>query len=69
METATGKADEAGTGSQECWEGEAVGTGGTRLLHVACYFRSFSLLWRCCQFSQKTGPNDIRLPNFLQAQV
>lgn len=61
-----GKADEAGVRSQECREGEVVGIGGTRLLHVASYFRNFSFLWQCCQFSQKNGPNYFRLPDFLK---
>lgn len=61
-----GKADEAGARSQECREGEAVGFRGTRLLHIACYFKNFSFLWWCCQFSQKKGPNDFRLPDFLK---
>lgn len=64
-----GKADEVGACSQECWEGEAVGIRGTEPLHVACYFKSFSFLWRCCQFSQKKAPNDFRLPDFLKTQT
>lgn len=44
METDTGKADEAGARSQECWEGEAVGIRSTWLLHVARYLRDFSFL-------------------------
>lgn len=64
-----GKADESGACSQECWEGEAVGIGGTRLLHVPCYFKNFSFLWQCCQFSQKKGPSDFRLPDFLKTQA
>ena len=64
-----GKADEAGVCSQECRVGEAMGIGGTQLLHIAYYFKNFSFLWQCCQFSQRKGPNDFRLPDFLKTQV
>lgn len=78
METDMGKADEAGTRSQECWEGEAVAIRSTWLLHVACYLRDFSFLmaallsrWNSSgsQFSQKMEPSDFRLPAFLQTQA
>lgn len=30
--------------------------------YTLCYFKNFSFLWQCCQFSQKKGPNDFKLP-------